>query len=232
MDQQHTARTEYESIINLMHTKQPQEIFDQIAENVFEMIFLPGYVEFSNNKTFNSDTARQELLLLSKDIYRRFHIRMWTENICTVTTDQGRRFEIHRIEGHLSEVPNYLASIIADQFPHLRQTQSKHHLRDSLISNTIYDVPIEDQFGYLKLDHDNHYDWLMILFEDHIKYMKIHPISDFFFHSTDQYGPTGEWLGLEWQTFDEWKVFDDWPEPYELAEECIRYYVLTCKQVT
>ncbi|KAL8688074.1 MAG: hypothetical protein Q9224_004979 [Gallowayella concinna] len=220
MDQQHTARTKYESLINLMHTKLPQEISDQIAENVFEMLFLPGYVDFSNNKTFSSDTARQELLLLSKDIYQRYHNRMWTENICIVTTDKGRRFEIQHIDGHRSHVSHYLASIIADQFPHLKQKRSKHRLSHSLISNAIYDVPIGDRMWLLKLDHDNHYRWLMTAFETHIKYMKHHPISDFFFHSTDQYGPAGQWLGLEWRTFDEW------PETYVLSGTNMNYYVL------
>ena len=92
----------YNDLITSLHTKLPQELYDQIEATVFEMVFLPGYLYFNVSGLKTSDTdaekpanvARPELLCLSKDIHRRYAVRMWQENVCVVKAESGKVYEI------------------------------------------------------------------------------------------------------------------------------------------
>ncbi|KAI4102760.1 MAG: hypothetical protein LQ339_004499 [Xanthoria mediterranea] len=81
------------SIGAMMRQKLPQEIYDLIEHHFYQLTFLPGYVYPLGKPHFDDPAspeaqdwarrakARPELLRLSKDVYKRYRPRIYTENI-------------------------------------------------------------------------------------------------------------------------------------------------------
>ncbi|CAO1598080.1 hypothetical protein XANCAGTX0491_001853 [Xanthoria calcicola] len=77
----------------MMRQKLPQEIYDLIEHHFYQLTFLPGYVYPLGQPHFDDPAspeaqdwarrakARPELLGLSKDVYKRYRPRIYTENI-------------------------------------------------------------------------------------------------------------------------------------------------------
>ncbi|KAL8772422.1 MAG: hypothetical protein Q9209_002373 [Squamulea sp. 1 TL-2023] len=83
-------------MVELLQTKLPVELFNQIKESVLEMALCPGYV-FPQRCTFTDQqvyewngkshpVARPELLRLSKAIYAGYQSRYWGENVFVIGT--------------------------------------------------------------------------------------------------------------------------------------------------
>ena len=117
------ADPQYDHLIHLLHTKLPQKLYDQIESTTYELIFCPGHLYFdvSTDKGSFANTgaeiqkaasaARPELLLLSKNIYNKYAVRMWQDNICKVKTESGKVRQIMDVKGHLTDPLSYLSSI-------------------------------------------------------------------------------------------------------------------------
>ncbi|KAL9003005.1 MAG: hypothetical protein Q9180_009935, partial [Flavoplaca navasiana] len=118
---------QYNNLIYLLHTKLPQELFDQIESTVYEMVFCPGHLYFDVSSTDPEaieenasdfqpplEVARTELLCLSKDIYQKYAVRMWQENVCIVKTESGKLRQMELVRGHLEDPLGYLESIGED----------------------------------------------------------------------------------------------------------------------
>ncbi|CAL8575298.1 hypothetical protein XPA_001232 [Xanthoria parietina] len=81
------------SIGAMMRQKLPQEICDLIEHHFYQLTFLPGYVYPLGKPHFDDPAspeaqdwarrakARPELLGLSRDVYKRYRPRIYTENI-------------------------------------------------------------------------------------------------------------------------------------------------------
>ncbi|KAI4222165.1 MAG: hypothetical protein L6R36_006360 [Xanthoria steineri] len=195
----------YNGLITLIHTKLPQELYDQIEATVFEMVFLPGYLYFNVSGLKTSDTdaqkppnlARPELLCLSKDIHRRYAVRMWQENVCVVKTELGKVYEIVLVKGHLGDPLAYLDAIGEDKasvqvfreyeeftssdpmFPGLESHPGGCHKAHtvSVIELAIGLKDLEEKQTFI--DFDRPYNWFK---------------TPLFLES---YGSSGEWLRLE-----------------------------------
>ena len=89
------------SIRDMMLQKLPQELYDLIEHDFYELTFLPGYIyplgrprlhlERTETKALACDgrvKARPSLLCLSKDIYARYRDRVYAEN--TIMWGSGR----------------------------------------------------------------------------------------------------------------------------------------------
>ncbi|KAL8772404.1 MAG: hypothetical protein Q9209_002355 [Squamulea sp. 1 TL-2023] len=111
--------SQYDALVNLIHRKLPPELVNQIEETVYEMVFCPGYVYIDVSGFQNAlivfhmldKLARPELLCLSKDLHRRYSVRLWTENICIIKTESQKYLEIIPVRGHLDDPLNFLFSI-------------------------------------------------------------------------------------------------------------------------
>ncbi|KAL8997700.1 MAG: hypothetical protein Q9169_003107 [Polycauliona sp. 2 TL-2023] len=132
---------QYNNLINLLHTKLPQELYDQIESTTYEMIFCPGYLYFDVSVNKDADgingkpanAARPELLCLSKHIYKKYMVRMWQENICMVKTESGKMRIVQLIKDHLDGPATlaYLDSISEDK-------AAVHSLHDRLVRQRIH----------------------------------------------------------------------------------------------
>ncbi|KAL8728467.1 MAG: hypothetical protein Q9166_005365 [cf. Caloplaca sp. 2 TL-2023] len=126
-----TANRNREYQVIDLRTRLPQELVDKIKEVFFERVFYPGYhfPQLRDEEAYiwkgkQYDKAhwqllkqythtRPELLTLSKDIYSKYKLRLWTENTCvvkTTLTDSGRYCELIPVKGHMLDCGDYLKS--------------------------------------------------------------------------------------------------------------------------
>lgn len=195
----------YTDLITLIHTKLPQELYDQIEATVFEMVFLPGYLYLNVSGLKTSDTdvqkpanvARPELLCLSKDIHRRYAVRMWQENVCVVKAESGKVYEIVLVRGHLGDPLAYLDTIGEDQV-------AVHTLRvyeEFESSNPIF-PGLESLPNGLRQAHT----LSVITIASSLKHLEGKQTDPSFerpynwfetMRFLESYSPSGEWLGLE-----------------------------------
>ncbi|KAL9616900.1 MAG: hypothetical protein Q9204_008531 [Flavoplaca sp. TL-2023a] len=195
---------QYSNLIHLLHTKLPQELFDQIEFTVYEMVFCPGHLYFDVSGTYSGaieenvpdfqrplEVARPELLCLSKDIYQNYVVRMWQENVCMVKTESGKVRQMELVRGHLEDPLGYLESIGEDpmgiQDLRIKQTAraEDHQLLD--VVKTASQTPVEGLPNCVLN--------FAITLEDFKKQPFFNEIySKFSF--VHRYGPFGEWLGL------------------------------------
>ena len=192
----------YNDLITLIHTKLPQELYDQIEATVFEMVFCPGHLYFNVSGLKPSDTdpqkptkvARPELLCLSKDIHRRYAVRMWQENVCVVKTESGKVYEIVLVKGHLKDPLAYLDTIGEDQIA----VQTLREFEEFTSSDPIF-PGVEshpDKVHTLSVIE-------IAMSLKHLEGTEIDPSFDrpYNWYQTlrflESYSPSGEWLGLE-----------------------------------
>ncbi|KAL8728466.1 MAG: hypothetical protein Q9166_005364 [cf. Caloplaca sp. 2 TL-2023] len=97
MDPDQPVHEAYERLIQIMYSRLPQELIDQIQESVFEMVF-----NISLNGQFRSP-ARPQVLTLSQCVHNKYKHRIRTDNICTVATSSTKRYKLISVKGHLSD---------------------------------------------------------------------------------------------------------------------------------
>ncbi|CAO1604342.1 hypothetical protein XANCAGTX0491_007901 [Xanthoria calcicola] len=195
----------YNDLITCLHTKLPQELYDQIESTVFEMVFCPGHLYFNVSGLKTSDTdvqkpanvARPELLCLSKDIHRRYAVRMWQENVCVVKAESGKVYEIELVRGHLGDPLAYLDTIGEDQVA----VQILREYEEFISSHPIF-PGLETHPNGLRQAHD----LSVITIATSLKHLEGKQIEPYFerpynwfltLRFLESYSPSGEWLGLE-----------------------------------
>ncbi|KAI4100712.1 MAG: hypothetical protein LQ339_005389 [Xanthoria mediterranea] len=195
----------YNDLITLIHTKLPQELYDQIEATVFEMVFCPGHLYFnvSNLKTSDTDAekpanvARPELLCLSKDIHRRYVVRMWQENDCVVKTESRKVYDLLPVKGHLRDPLAYLDAIGEDQVA----VQILREIEEFISSHPIF-PGLDSLPDGLRRAHDRS----VITIATSLKHLEGKQIEPYFerpynwfltLRFLESYSPSGEWLGLE-----------------------------------
>ncbi|KAL8838321.1 MAG: hypothetical protein Q9176_005132 [Flavoplaca citrina] len=200
-----TRRSQHSNLIRLLRTKLPQELFDQIESTVYEMVFCPGHLYFDVSGTDSEaieenflifqrplEVARPEMLCLSKDIYQKYAVRMWQENICIVKTESGKVRQMELVRGHLEDSLGYLESIgedpIAIQDLRTRQTARAEDYQVLNAVRVASQTPVEGLPNCVLSFAITLQDFKKQPFFNEI-YSKV-PL-------VHRYGPSGEWLGLD-----------------------------------
>lgn len=163
-----------------------------------ESVFCPGYflpqIHTQARHTWNGRTrpiARPDMLRLNKKIYRKYLLRIWTENTCVVKTASGKYLEMIPVSGHREDPYGYLIE------------QSKQH-----------SPPLEPEILLLQSRNDRHSRHESEEFEasvqgplDHfvagrvirlLESLSLMPMMmEIQLVFTDQYDAAGEWVGKE-----------------------------------
>ncbi|KAL8672306.1 MAG: hypothetical protein Q9168_003222 [Polycauliona sp. 1 TL-2023] len=138
------SASQLSKLIEILHTKVPREIFDQIQDLTLELAICPGYVYFEelsinslttkcNGKTIVA--ARPDLLRLSKSIYRKYQSRF--HNDSTFLLGEGPRY---------SKGP--LDALLVDPFLWIRKIHLVLTIDDERIDSFwTPDVRLTDRFG-------------------------------------------------------------------------------------
>ncbi|KAI4223004.1 MAG: hypothetical protein L6R36_005738 [Xanthoria steineri] len=89
---------EFDTFVNLMYRKLPQELIDNIEYWLYETAFCPGYLYPHRQQKKHSKccpwpkdvdvVARPALLGLSKAIKAKYETRMWSENVWVINTGE------------------------------------------------------------------------------------------------------------------------------------------------
>ncbi|KAL8870428.1 MAG: hypothetical protein Q9198_007630 [Flavoplaca austrocitrina] len=169
------------------------------------MVFCPGHLYFDVSGTDSEaieenflifqrplEVARPEMLCLSKDIYQKYAVRMWQENICIVKTESGKVRQMELVRGHLEDSLGYLESIgedpIAIQDLRTRQTARAEDYQVLNAVRVASQTPVEGLPNCVLSFAITLQDFKKQPFFNEI-YSKV-PL-------VHRYGPSGEWLGLD-----------------------------------
>ncbi|KAI4268364.1 MAG: hypothetical protein LQ337_007885 [Flavoplaca oasis] len=197
--------SQYSHLIHLLHTRLPQELFDQIKYTVYEMLFCPGhvYLDVSSKDTeaieenvpkFQRplEVARPEMLCLSKNTYQNFAVRMWQENVCIVKTESGKVRQMELVRGHLENPLGYLKSIGEDPISiqglcirRISRAEDYQFLNAVMAASQ---TPVEGLPN------------CVLSFAITLEDFKKQPFFNEIYSKVSlvhRYGPSGEWLGLD-----------------------------------
>lgn len=137
-DPQHSipARSPHDDHVDrLLHRmlQLPQELIDLIKEQLFELLFCPGYhlpqILNQDYRKWNGKThriARPDMQVLNKSIYHRYAQRIWSENTCVVKTKSGPYVELIPVHGpldHYNDRFEYIVEQKKEQYPWLWKRQ-------------------------------------------------------------------------------------------------------------
>ncbi|KAL8998130.1 MAG: hypothetical protein Q9169_002751 [Polycauliona sp. 2 TL-2023] len=141
------SASQFNRLVELIYTKLPQELFDQIQETTLELAICSGYI-LSKWMTFiwqgkPDSVARGELLRLSRAVYDKYCSKYWRENVL--------------VNGHSpsSELFDMLDKVPANAFRMVRKVHLVLDFED--LTKTYYGP---SGFHHLSSDnHDARYRW-------------------------------------------------------------------------
>ncbi|KAI4222164.1 MAG: hypothetical protein L6R36_006359 [Xanthoria steineri] len=193
------------NLVDRIH-KLPQELVDMIEGYFLETIFCPGYflpqIHHQASHTWNAETrpiARPDMLRLNREIYRKYRLRIWTENTCVVKTGGSRKYlEMIPVLGHREDPWSYLIEQCTQHSPSLAAELTFQQSREngtSLHEDNENDTPTEPLRNTLDLFCAGVVKRLLgKLSEMSLSEMSVMKIPLLF---TDRYDAAGAWGGIE-----------------------------------
>ncbi|KAL8728465.1 MAG: hypothetical protein Q9166_005363 [cf. Caloplaca sp. 2 TL-2023] len=203
-----------DQLITSIYTKLPQELFDRVADMVFESAFCPGYLfpHQTISKTPHHllrgdriDAAEPQLLCLSKTVLSKYQTRMWSENTWVIGVGEpsdstnflqllptGARDFIHKID--MTFTSNDLGENWVDSPWDLEEITAMDGEEPSFESHEAWEQyhakTLRGQLESMiaKLHH--------IWFEKHYD-INLLSLTELTLDFSECYGPWGQWLGTD-----------------------------------